>query len=277
MHMSTNKLAFALNHMACPTLSPLELIDTAKTLGIKAIELRNDVRHNSIGDIETAKEIAKASQEAGIEVLSINALYPFNIWNPMRADEAEKLAQFAQAAGAKALVCCPLNDGDYHASATDRAAGLRIALTGLKEILVKYGLKGHIEPLGFPISSLQFKQDAVNAINDLNAQDCFTLVHDTFHHKGADEQVMFPLETGLVHISGVEDKNISFTDMLDKDRFFVGPDDRLDNIGQIKMLLDGGYEGYISFEPFFDGLWDLTDPVSHIKASMDYIRQQLQD
>ncbi|MBL4765408.1 MAG: TIM barrel protein [Colwellia sp.] len=274
--MSTSKLAFALNHMACPALSPFELIDAAKSLKIKAIELRNDVRHNSIADIETAKKIAQASQAAGIEVLSINALYPFNIWNPMRAEQAEKLAQLAQAAGAKALVCCPLNDGDYKASASEKAAGLRIALAGLKKILVKYNLKGHIEPLGFPISSLQFKDDAIKAIKDLNADDCFSLVHDTFHHKGANEQVMFPLDTGLVHISGVEDKELSFTDMLDKDRLFVGPNDRLDNIGQIKALLEGGYQGYISFEPFFDGLWDLTDPVNDIKVSMDYIRQQLQ-
>ena len=275
--MSTTKLAFALNHMACPALTPFELIEAAKALNISAIELRNDVRHNSITDLATAEKIAEATKAAGIKVLSINALYPFNIWNEERAEQAENLAKLASAAGATALVCCPLNDGDYKASESEKSAGLREALTALKDILEKYNLKGLIEPLGFPISSLRFKEEAIEAIKDINGIECFSLVHDTFHHKGANEQSLFPGSTGLVHISGVEDKDVSFTDMLDKDRLFVGPEDRLDNIGQIKTLLAGGYHGYISFEPFFDGLWELTDPVKDIKASMAYLSQQLED
>jgi|GEM_PF-2809926 predicted xylose isomerase-like sugar epimerase len=38
--MSNQEFKFALNHMACPTLSPLEMLDMAAELGIHAVELR---------------------------------------------------------------------------------------------------------------------------------------------------------------------------------------------------------------------------------------------
>lgn len=41
------------------------------------------------------------ARERGIRILSINALYPFNIWNDERAEQAEQLASLAEAVGAK--------------------------------------------------------------------------------------------------------------------------------------------------------------------------------
>ena len=38
--MSNQEFKFALNHMACPPLSPLEMLDMAAELGIHAVELR---------------------------------------------------------------------------------------------------------------------------------------------------------------------------------------------------------------------------------------------
>lgn len=273
--MSDSNIKFALNHMACPRLSPQALVDAATELGMSAVELRNDVRENSIADLTTAKAVGEKAAAQSIEILSINALYPFNIWNEERAAQAETLAELANACGASGLVCCPLNDGDYSASEQEKAEGLRVSLLALKEILEKYNLRGFIEPLGFPISSLRFKQDAVDAICAINAEDRFGLVHDTFHHRGAGESVVFPAMTGLVHVSGVEDPSVSFTDMLDAHRLFVGSADRLDSVGQIKQLLVGGYRGYISFEPFADEIWDLEDPIAAIRESMEYIQQAL--
>jgi 2-keto-myo-inositol isomerase len=63
--------------------------------------------------------------------------------------------------------------------------------------------------------------------------------------------------------------------MLDAHRLFVGPADRLDSVGQVRQLLDTGYQEYISFEPFADDLWHQSDPAAVIKSCMDFVREQL--
>ena len=173
------------------------------------------------------------------------------------------------------LVCCPLVDADDARTDVQRTADLKAALTDLKTILSERGLKGFVEPLGFPISTLRFKQEAVSAIKAVEGEEIFGLVHDTFHHAGASDPDFFPLQTGLVHVSAVVDKDITFTDMLDGHREFVMDGDKLDSIAQVKALFEGGYKGYISFEPFSDGVWQSSDPVGDIKASMDYMKSAL--
>jgi len=64
--MSVQNLKFSLNHMVAPKMTAIELLETAHSL-------------------------------------SINTLYPFNIWNDERAGQAEKLAELAAACGAVGL------------------------------------------------------------------------------------------------------------------------------------------------------------------------------
>ena len=195
-------------------------------------------------DLASAQMAGQPAKELNIKVLSINALYPFNVWNDERAQQAREMAELAKAVKAEGLVVCPLNDGN-EVSFDD----LKYALSELAKILEEFDLKGFVEPLGFPISSLRSKRVALEAIDAIGQQDRFSLVHDTFHHKGAGEEEFFPERTGLIHISGLED-DITFNDMLDGDRVLVGPKDRLDNIEQLRTLLAAGYSGPVSFEPF---------------------------
>ncbi|GAA3533653.1 TIM barrel protein [Zobellella aerophila] len=269
--MPQMNLTFALNHMTAPGLSAFELLDAAKALGLKAVELRNDVADNSVSELDNARAIGTKATALGMETLSINALYPFNIWNEERAAQAERLAELAAACGATGLVLCPLNDGSDLGPEEQKQAGLEQALQGLRPILEKHGLKGFVEPLGFPISSLRLKKDAVAAIKAVGGEDCFALVHDTFHHMVAGETEFFPEFTGLVHISGVEDTAIGYEQMLDAHRVLVGPQDRLNNIGQIRTLLSSGYRGYLSFEPFAREICELEQPLPVVQASMQCI------
>ncbi|GHC16854.1 iolI protein [Kushneria pakistanensis] len=273
--MSGQTPRFALNHMICPSLSVHELMDGAVDLGLDAVELRNDVQENSILTLEQAQAAGELARERGIRILSINALYPFNIWNEERAEQAEKLAQLARACGAEALVLCPLVDADHGLNTQDSHAHVVKALKGLDPIFEHHDIRGLVEPLGFPISSLRTKQAAIEAIRELGLEHRFSVVHDTFHHRGADEQNYFPDMTGLVHISGVEDKAISFKDMLDDHRILIGPEDRLGNVEQIHDLLERGYTGYFSVEPFSRPVWDLEDPLGATRESIEYVRQAL--
>ncbi|WP_246841089.1 TIM barrel protein [Hahella sp. CCB-MM4] len=256
-------------------MSAEELIDAAIRLGITAVELRNDIQENSVTELNNAKAIGEKAKQHGIKILSINALYPFNIWNDQRAEQAEKLASLAEACGATGLVLCPLVDGEYTATEEEKSTSLKEALQALEPILAKHNLKGFVEPLGFPISSLRTKRQAIDTIGELGLENRFGLVHDTFHHRGAEETEIFADKTDLVHISGVENETVSFQQMQDAHRLLVGPKDRLDSIGQIKQLLSSGYDNYISFEPFAREVWELEDPISAVEESISYIRQQL--
>ena len=180
------------------------------------------------------------------------------------------MADYAAASGAKALVMCPLNDGTA-VSFDDLVA----ALKAMKPILEERGLTGLVEPLGFPVSSLRTKAEAIKAIDAADGGDVYKLVHDTFHHHLAGETEFFPERTGLVHISGVVDPTVSVADMLDAHRVLVDGGDRLENIAQIRALEAAGYDGPYSFEPFAAEVHELEDPVAAVKDSIGHISQAL--
>ncbi|MFD1382035.1 TIM barrel protein [Rhodanobacter aciditrophus] len=266
--MSTKPL-FGLNHMVCPSYTVSEFLDLAGNLKANTVEFRNDVGDNSLTDMATAKQAGEKAQQLGIRVLSINALYPFNVWNDEREHQARELAALAQAAKAEGLVCCPLNDGT-----PVPFEDLKYALSELAKVLADYDLHGFIEPLGFPISSLRSKRVALEAIDAVGETARFSLVHDTFHHKGAGEEEFFPERTGLVHISGLED-DIRFEDMLDGDRVLVGQKDRLSNVEQLRFLLNAGFTGPVSFEPFSEKVWNLSNIEDAVRDSIQYVNNEL--
>jgi len=164
----------------------------------------------------------------------------------------------------------PTNDG----TAVSRE-NLRVALQGLRPLLENAGVTGLIEPLGFGTCSLRLKSEAVEAIEALDAGNTFRLVHDTFHHFVAGEPGLFPAHTGLVHISGVTDPVVTVREMRDGHRVLVEEQDRLDNTGQITLLLRAGFEGAFSFEPFAEAVHRLTDPRPALERSIAFILQTI--
>ncbi len=261
-------MRFSLSHILAPRQSPAEFFAMARALGVTDVEIRNDTP-NVVGTLPPA-EVKTAAQAAGVNLLSINALYPFNVWNDERRAQTEKLADYAAACGAEALVMCPLNDGTP-VSLDDVVT----ALKSIKPILESRGIKGLVEPLGFPVSSLRRKADAIAAIKAAGGEGLFKLVHDTFHHHLASETEFYPEWTGLVHISGVADADVSVDKMLDAHRVLVDKRDRLGNVPQIRALQAAGYTGPFSFEPFATEVQELADPQTALADSMGWLREEV--
>lgn len=261
-------MRFALNHIATPSLSVEAFFALARELGITEVEIRNDTP--DIVGMVPANLVRTAAESAGVSIISINAVYPFNVWSGDLPAKAEHLADYAQDCGARGLVMCPLNDG--RSIADD---DLVAALSAMQPILAARNLIGLVEPLGFPISSLRTKRKAVEAIARIAGESTYKLVHDTFHHHLAGEVEYFPEQTDLVHISGVEDPSVSVDGMLDPHRVLVGQGDRLDNVGQIRALRAAGYTGPFSFEPFAPQVQALPDPRAALRQSIDYISAHL--
>ena len=261
-------MRFSLSHILAPRQSPAEFFAMARALGGTDVEIRNDTP-NVVGTIAAA-DVRAAAKDASVNVLSINALYPFNVWNEERRAQTTQLARYAADCGAKALVMCPLNEGKPVAK-----EALVAALAEIKPILIAHGIKGLVEPLGFEVSSLRSKADAIAAIKAAGGEGVFKLVHDTFHHHLAGETEFYPDWTGLVHISGVADPSVAVSDMLDAHRVLVDQRDRLGNVAQIRTLLAAGYNGPFSFEPFASEVQALADPQAALAESMAWLRSQV--
>jgi 2-keto-myo-inositol isomerase len=257
-----------------PRRSMAELVALARGLGLDQIEIRNDLAGVAIADGTPAAKVREAVEAGGVRILSINALQRFNDWTPARAEEARALVGYASECGAEALVLCPVNDKGWRPPESERQAKLREALRGLGTILAEAGVIGLVEPLGFVESSLRYKQDAVEAIEELDLGGRFRLVHDTFHHYLAGEPRMFPEHTGLVHISGVEDASLPLERLRDQHRVLVGADDLSTALLQILGLMEG-YSGAYSFEPFATSVNDLSDIPGALEASMHWIDREI--
>ena len=82
--------------------------------------------------------------------------------------------------------------------------------------------------------------------------------------------------TGLVHISGVE-TDIIADQYQDSHRVLVGSANKLNNLEQIKTLLDRGYDGDFSFEPFSKEVhqMDIEEIKSSINESIQFIIEHI--
>jgi 2-keto-myo-inositol isomerase len=261
-------MRFAFNHILAPKF-PLEtFLAKARSLGATEVEIRNDLP--DVVGTTAPEKVREAAEKAGVTIISINALYPFNVWSGDLPARATALADYAQQCGARAIVMCPLNTGEP--VPPENAIE---ALKMFRPVLNERGLIGLVEPLGFPISSLRTKKEAIAAIEAVDGRDVYRLVHDTFHHHLANETEFFPKWTGLVHISGVSDRKVAVADMLDPHRVLIDEMDRLENLAQIRALLAAGYMGPFGFEPFANEVHALPDPMTAAKESMDFVQKSL--
>ena len=266
-------LPFALNHMTVARLSYAELVDLAAALGCVGIEVRNDLAR-PLFDGMPAEAAGDLARKKGLRLLAVAEVKRFNDWSPDKAAEARALMQIARAAGAEAVSLIPRNDG-LGLGNGERQANLRLALKDLGPMLEDHGLVGMVEPLGFAICALRQKSEAVDAITALGASDRFRLVHDTFHHTLAGGGGHFADHTGIIHISGVVDPDISVDEMGDPQRVLVDQRDRLGNIDQIRALRAAGFKGAISMESFAPEVHASQNPKADLTRSFDYIAAQL--
>jgi 2-keto-myo-inositol isomerase len=272
---SHTAIPFSINRISAPRIPFATFAALAKRLGVQAIEIRNDLPEAEMVNGAKAADIGAAARAQGLTIRSINALQRFEQFDSKRLAEAHDMVAYAVACGAEALVLCPTNDLRDHRTPEQRHDDLVDALTQLKPLLDQAGLVGLVEPLGFEECAVRRKSQAVRAITQIGGGSTFKLVHDTFHHHLAGEALFYPEHTGLIHISGVEDTALSPAQMRDSHRVLVGQADRLGNAAQLNTLLNAGYTGYVSFEPFAEEIAAASeaDIAQQLAASMAYLTQ----
>jgi 2-keto-myo-inositol isomerase len=264
---------FAVNHMTVARLSFRQLVTLSAQLGCVGIEVRNDLPQALFDGMDPVAAGA-VIRDAGSRLLAVAEVKRFNDWSDDKAAEALALMKIARAAGAEAISLIPRND-NLGMGNGERQASLRVALKALQPMLEDHDLVGMVEPLGFEVCALRYKQEAVDGITAVGGAGRFRLVHDTFHHTLAHGGPFFPEHTGIVHVSGVVDQEVGVADMRDPHRVLVTAGDRLGNIAQIAALQAAGWTGPISVEAFSPDVHGIADPADALKRSFDFIREGL--
>ena len=267
-------MKFSVNHITAPNLSWFELLNLASEIGASGIEFRNDLSAPLFSG-EIPEKVAAAVRDAGLELYGLSQVYPFNSYTSKVAKKVCELIDIAKISGAQSISLIPRNDGKFE-TAKERESNLHFALLEIKPMLEEADMVALLEPLGFESSSLKTKEQAVNAIEYVGGSSVFKLVHDTFHHHIAQEKKIFPRQTGIVHISGIIEKELGIDEMQDKHRELIDSRDRLDNVGQIKNLKDRGYSGPISFEVFSPKLHNAKNLKAKIQNSLNFIQNSIE-
>ncbi len=268
-------IAFALNHMTTAKLRYNEVLSLASALGCVGIEFRNDLP-SPLFDGDAPKKVRTLADKASLRILGLSEIKIFNCWSEERAQEAAELIDIAKAIGAESVSLIPRCDGKGLGKG-ERQANLRVALRELLPMLKEAGLIGFVEPLGFEHSSLRFKEEAMDAVDGVGGRGVFRLVHDTFHHHLSGETAYFCEDTGIVHVSGVVDSEVSIREMRDSHRILVDAADRLGNITQMRKLRAGGYTGPVSFEAFSPLVHSDEKPFASIQKSIKFIADALSE
>jgi len=280
--INTNR--FALNRIAAPALGLSEFFDLATSLGMEAVELRNDIRGGSVTDgIEGPKvlRMAKAAGANGVKIITINALQQFNLPSArMKAlGELESLLTLCRELECPALVLCPNNRPDDGRTAEQKFHDTIEALNTYAPLFSSAGVRGYVEALGFGISSLSSIQTALKAIGESGAS-CYRVLIDTFHsYLGPDKPEFFDdpsviEKIGLVHISGVE-ANIDKSAFTDAHRVLPGPKDIMKSAELVQRIERAGYKGFYSFEPFSPEIQSLekNELARLVRASIQYLQE----
>lgn len=270
--MAIDPTRFCINRKIAPALSLEAFFQLVQRLGLSKVELRNDMPSGKVTDDLSPEQLRALTEKYHIEIVTINALYPFNRADDALLEKAEALLKEAKSIGAKALVMCPLNEGV--------AISPQQTLEAMQKLAPRfehYGVQGLVEPLGFPISSLRSAIQAQQLIRDANVP--FKLLLDTFHHhlyENAEQE--FPAEIdvnqiGLVHLSGVEDTRPT-AELTDEERIMLSDHDVLNSVAQVKRLEMLGYKGVYAFEPFSSELnrWTPTEIERQIRFSIELLQ-----
>ena len=161
-------MEFAINHISASKLSVQDFFAMVRRLGADKVEIRNDIP--DVMNTVAPEDIKAAAEAAGVTILSINALYPFNVWSGDLPARAEKMADYAAACGAKALVMCPLNDGTK-VSRNDLVEALKKAARTMTMKQVRMlvmqaarGADGCCKTCGVPLPSTEEEWEEMNRI-----------------------------------------------------------------------------------------------------------------
>ena len=75
----------------------------------------------------------------------------------------------------------------------------------------------------------------------------------------------------MVHISGIARPDLAPSELTEPDRGFVFLGDRVGSIARPRAVVDAGYRGYVSMEPFSPETQKNPHIAERLRASLNYV------
>ncbi len=75
----------------------------------------------------------------------------------------------------------------------------------------------------------------------------------------------------LMHISGIARPDLTPTQLTEPDRGFVFLGDRVASVARLRAMVEAGYSGFISMEPFSPETQQDPQIAARLKASLEYV------
>lgn len=266
-------MLLGLNHSVAPHLGVPDFLRLAHDLGVRAVELRESMppgwefpaaAHASAHDPAL---VARMASDLGLRLLSLNALVGTDHWNPGTQRQAQALIEYAALAGVEALVLCPTVAPPGEPAAP---TGLSAALDALQPLLEDAGVRGLVEPLGFPGSSVRLQELVEDELRRRGSPSSLGIVHDTFHHAIADDP-HYSARTALVHLSGVAPSPVPRAGLGDADRILVGPGDVLGTLDQARRLASLTPAPW-TLEPFSPRVFRSPTLAADLRSCLAFVR-----
>ena len=263
----------SLNRILFPASTLEEFFKICSDLNLHKVELRNDLPERGSIDTLLPKQVVALSEKYSIKILTINAQKKFNLVAASQNvfKELKELVGLASAIDCEAVILVPNNDVNDKRAANVMFKETVTALKRFAPIFEDSGILGYIEPLGFKECSLRSKVIAMRAIQESGGRN-YRIVYDTFHHQlGPDtDDTLFKdydiSYTGLIHVSGVE-SDVPTDSYRDKHRILITANDRINNREQLNRIVQLGYRGNISIEPFAKNVQKME--IEALKAAVD--------
>lgn len=266
---------FSVNQKIAAHIGMDDFFSLVNSCGIRNVELRNDIPSFDFHFDTNSEVFDKLLETYHINIININALYPFNNNLSDVILRAEHLLKKTASLGIESIVMCP----EKHFGTPDDEITSN-ALIKLAPLFRFYGVKGLVEPLGDERSTLRSFAKAQKMI--AGNEDVFSLLIDSFHlYKSPENTHVIKSDLdieniGLVHLSGISNQNINNVHD-DFDRVMLSEDDLIGNDILIATLERMGYKGIYSFEPFSKELtnWNSEKIRFEILNSINLINSKL--
>lgn len=275
---------FCLNRKAAPAIPLDQTIPLVAKLGLKNIEVRNDLYgapdNQTILDHLPDTQVQSLLTAHDVNVETINAIGNMDNAAMLDANLASLAEMLTMTKGIdlKKIIFCPVRSNEDHRSADQRRTDAVKNVRAYSKLLKQYGVTGLIEPLGFTDSTLRTPWEGQAVIKEAGV-DNFKLVADTFHYYLANvtpEQFQQKVDVnaiGLVHLSAVlADKPREVLD--DQDRYMLDQADIMHSAAWANQIETAGYQGLYAFEPFSDDLkqWDAAQVETELMKSIQLVQ-----
>jgi 2-keto-myo-inositol isomerase len=189
-------IRFALNRTCAPQLPLDQFISLAVSVGVPAVEVRNDVEGRAFADGTPATDVRERPEAAGLSIAFGQRAVTVQRLDPGAREASRSDHRLSRRAGRSGLGLCPVHNPTHGWTEAGAERNLRAGLRHLRPILRCHGIIGYVEPLRMTGSTMRRQDTAVAAVTVIDGWEDDQLCYDRFQFCRCGDARPFPNGSG---------------------------------------------------------------------------------